>query len=346
MTQQMISRRSRASWARAAFASVALSSLLLASTAEAAPWKPGPLKTTPPTQAELDEASARYQKGTKLYDVEGDVSSALLELERAYDIAPNYAVLFNIGQVARTGRDYVTSLRAFQAFLQYGGSNVTPEKKAAVEAEIKTLKDLVATVKVTTNAKDGTLLIDDAEEGTLPLDGVMVNPGPHRFVLQSSTGTATKTMTVIGGETKPVELNIEAAKPVVGPQPKPQPDKVEPSGGSKAWIGWVVTGVIGAGAIATGSIALAQKSDINDTAYFGPTPPANLESEQKTATALGVTTDVLIGAAALSAGISLYFTIKDASDDGSDTKATATADGRDTIGIRVSPTGMSLSGSF
>jgi hypothetical protein len=328
-------RRARARGGLAALVSVA--SLLWATSAEAAPWKPKPPGATPPTQAEIDEASARYQKGTQLYDVEGDIASALLELERAYDIAPNYAVLFNIGQVARTARDYVTSLRAFEGYLEYGGASVPADKKASVEAEIKSLKELVATVEVKTNAKEGSLSVDDGEEGRLPLGAILLNPGPHRFVLETPGGSTSKSATFVGGETKAIELMIAETKPA-GPVAPASPKAVVPAEGgpSKVWVGWLVTGVVGAGAIVTGSIALAQKSDIDDTAYFGPTAPANLEEKQKTTTALAITTDVLIGAAALAGAVTLYFTIQEATASDDDKK----------LGVVLSPNGIGLSGSF
>jgi hypothetical protein len=57
-------------------------------------------------------------------------------------------------------------------------------------------------------------------------------------------------------------------------------------------------------------------------------------------TALSVTTDVLIGAAAVCAGVTLYFTIKEA------TAEPRRAETRRAAGVRASPSGISIVGTF
>jgi len=45
-----------------------------------------------------EEASTRFKRGLQLFD-EGDYALALVEFERAYQLAPNYRALYNIGLV-------------------------------------------------------------------------------------------------------------------------------------------------------------------------------------------------------------------------------------------------------
>ncbi|NUP10845.1 MAG: hypothetical protein HOW73_32780 [Polyangiaceae bacterium] len=316
---------------------VAAASLFVSLAADAAPWKPHAPGESPPTQEQIDEASKRYQKGIQLYEVEGDVASALIELQRAYDTAPNYQVLFNIGQVARTARDYTTSKRAFEAYLQFGGANVPPEKKQQVETELKALKELVSTITITTTSTSGTLLVDGSEYGKLPLgEPVLVNPGSHKIELQTESGTATQTLTVAGGDERTIDLTVKVE--ISKPPPVTAPVTKVEEGPSYVWAGWLVSGLLGAGAIATGSVALVQRSDLDDKAYFGTEPPADLEDQKSRVTGLAIATDVLIGAAVLSAGVTLYFTIKESSSD--DEAAPATT------ALRVSPNGLALTGTF
>jgi hypothetical protein len=318
----------------------ALVALLCATVASAQSWKPVAPDSKQPTQTEIDEAKRRYQKGIQLYEVEGDVTTSLLELQRAYDLAPNFAVLYNIGQVARTGRDYLISLRAFEAYLQFGGAQVPADKRTTAENEIKALKELVGTIKVTTNVTTGTVFIDEVEVGKLPLEATRVNPGSHRVRVDSDGKQSTKTITIAGGETQTVDLQIDLSVKPPPPDLPPPPNKpiAEPKT-SYAWVGWLVTGVLAAGAIGTGSVALVQNADVNDTPYTGATVPEDLDSKRSTVTALAVTTDVLIGAAVLTAGISLYFTIRDSKSDEAPEAATSTA-------LRVSPNGLTVVGSF
>jgi len=50
------------------------------------------------TAAAQTEAASRFKKGLELFK-DGDYQAALIELRRANELAPNYNVLYNIGQV-------------------------------------------------------------------------------------------------------------------------------------------------------------------------------------------------------------------------------------------------------
>jgi hypothetical protein len=301
-------------------------------------WAPRPPGDRTPTQAEIDEASKRYNKGINLYEVESDYAGALIELQRAYDLAPNYQVLFNIGQAGRMAKDYVTSQRAFEAYLKYGGTNVPEDKRAVANKELAALKDLVGTVKITTNATSGMLLIDDVEIAQLPItDPIPVNLGSHRIVIVSGAERVSKTITAAGGDqvTVDLQINVEIKKDVPIPvvkKPEPEP--------SYAWIGWLVSSALGAGAIISGTVAIVEKNNLDDRTYVGATPPEDLVDKRSTVDTLGIVTDVLIGCAVAGAGISLYFTIRDATRDDDSTSAPATT------AIRVAPDGLTLIGSF
>lgn len=298
-------------------------------------WTPREPTGVQPTASEIEEASRRYKKGIQLYDVEGDVASALVELERAYDIAPNFIVLFNIGQVARTARDYVTSQRAFEAYLKYGGSSVPADKRTQVENELKTLKDLVATIKITTNASEGSVLVDDIEQGKLPMAGVQVNPGNHKVTIQSGGRAQAKNITVVGGETQGLEIMLDLGST------SPLGPSTSATGPSYAWVGWVVTGTLAAAAIVTGSLAIVKKGELEDQAYFGADPPEDLAGDEDEVTALAISTDVLIACAAAGAGISLYFTIRDLQAGSEAPKATAPS-----ATLRLGPSSVWVVGTF
>jgi len=295
-----------------------------------------------PSQSKIDEARKRYDKGIHLYEVEGDVATALVELQRAYDIAPNFLILFNIGQVARTGRDYVTSQRAFAAYLAFGGPKVPADRRETAETELRTLKGLVATLKIFTDVSVGAVLVDDIEVAKLPAAPVHVNPGTRRVVVQSGSRSAAKSVTIAGGEEQAVEILLGSGPAQPQPQPQPQPEE---SGPSYVWIGWGATGLLAVAAIVTGTAALVTKNDLDDTAYVGVEPPEDLSSQRSRVTALSVSTDVLIGAAAVGAGVTLYFTIKEA------TSETTPADRKPApvVGVqsvRITPAGVSIAGSF
>src|SRR5262245_24707637 len=76
----------------------------------------------------LREARGRFERGIELYE-EGDMDAALVELRRAYELAPSYKLLFNIGQVHLQKSDYASALDAFERYLAQGGENVATKRR-------------------------------------------------------------------------------------------------------------------------------------------------------------------------------------------------------------------------
>ena len=69
-----------------------------------------------PSDAGLGEADRHFQEGVVLY-TEGDYHGALIEFTRAYTLAPNGVVLFNVGETQYQLRDYAAALETFQQYL-------------------------------------------------------------------------------------------------------------------------------------------------------------------------------------------------------------------------------------
>src|SRR5689334_10179045 len=61
-----------------------------------------------PSPKALAEARQRYDKGKQLYS-EGAFDAALAELQRSYELAPSYKILYNIALVQRARNDFAGS---------------------------------------------------------------------------------------------------------------------------------------------------------------------------------------------------------------------------------------------
>jgi hypothetical protein len=310
-------------------------SALIATPALAGPWVPKPA-TKQPSEDEINASKQRYEKGMHLYEVEQDITGGLTELEHAYEIAPNYKYLFNIAQVAQSAHEYVTSLRSWEGYL--AGGDVPAERKETALKQIGELKGLVAEITVTTNTEGASVLVDDSEEGKAPVAPFLVNVGPHKITVTMGAKSESKRITVAGGSKETVDLPLQVetvVKPIETPKPKVEPKT------SYVWVGWLLTGTFTAGAVATGIGALSVNSSLKEDTYVGDTIPDDIDSKHTTRTALAATTDVLIGVAAITGVVTLYFTIKGSGED-------APADGapKPTTALRVSPTGLELVGSF
>lgn len=81
-----------------------------------------------PSDAAREEASGHFQRGVELFQ-EGAFRAALVEFERAYGIAPDYRLLYNIGQVKLQLQDYLGATQSYERYLEEGGSEI-PEHGA------------------------------------------------------------------------------------------------------------------------------------------------------------------------------------------------------------------------
>src|SRR5262249_4365027 len=144
-----------------------------------AQWRPQPRSGSPSSVA-TDEARQRYRRALQLYEQEGNVEAALVELERAYDLAPSYKILFNIGQAARAANEYVVALRAVERYLKDAGE-LPAARRAEVEAQLGELRGFVAQLEVVGNLDGATVTIDDVVVGTTPLgESLLVVAGRRR----------------------------------------------------------------------------------------------------------------------------------------------------------------------
>jgi hypothetical protein len=315
-----------------------------------------------PTKAQQAEAGTRFKKGVDLFK-EGDYQAALIEFRRAHDLAPNFNVLYNIGQVYFQLQDYPNALTSLQKYLSEGGSKIPSSRKQEVERDIEKLKSRVANVDVTTNVEGAEITIDDVNVGRSPLGKpVLVGAGRHR-VVASKTGyvSASKTIEVASGDTPRVSLELAEEKGQTTATPPPPPpsstgDTTPPppppatgTGGappppppaSVPWVGWAITGGLAAGAAVTGILALGASSDLK-TLRDQPTATRDeLDKKSTKVVALSVTSDICTGAAVLAGGISLYLTLS-----GSSSPPKADAQTKRDVKVGVTPGGVTVFGRF
>ncbi|MEJ7733722.1 MAG: PEGA domain-containing protein [Polyangiaceae bacterium] len=286
-----------------------------------------------PTKAQRDEAASRFRKGIELYN-EGDNQAALAEFKRAYALAPNYAVLYNIGQVQFQMQDYPGALSAFERYLSEGGNRVPASRRAEVERDVAKLKSRVGFLDISASVDGAEIAIDDTTVGKSPLaKPVMVSAGRHRITAsRDGRVAATRIVEIASGDTVDVKLELpengSSAAPAPPPTPGPGPDPTgagtkPPTGDTTTpepttpddrpgipWIGWGITGALAAGATVCGILALSASSDLEAERGRQQTDAETLPDAGTKTTGLALATDILAGGAIIAAGVSLYFTVK------------------------------------
>jgi hypothetical protein len=184
--------------------------------------------------ARADDASTQafvhFQEGVTFYR-EGDFAAALVEFKRAYELAPHWQGLLNIGQSYFQLKDYANALVTLQRYLGEGGDAITPDNRATAEGEVADLKNRVGRLQITSNVDGATVSVDDVVVGKTPLaDPVLASAG-QRKVTASIDGRASVSVSVsvTGNEQIPVSLQFAPAVPATPPASTTSPPPPVPT---------------------------------------------------------------------------------------------------------------------
>jgi hypothetical protein len=293
-----------------------------------------------PTEEAKNEAKTRFLKGVKLQE-EGSLEAAIIEFERAYDLAPNYRVLYNIAVVYRDKGDKAAALRSFERYLADGGTELDAKRKKDVDGEIARLRDLVAYVTIKANVAGADVTLDDFPIGKTPISKVIyVNVGRRKLEISKDGYKGDqKIVTLAGGDRPTIEFTLKEIKkeppppiPTATAVPTatataapsaPTPPREDP-GTSQRTLGYALGGVgivgLGVGA-AFGLLANSKWSSVKDVCKDTgagrkcPTQADQDKAESAKSQANIGTLGFALGGTALAAGIVLLLTIPSAKEE-------------------------------
>jgi hypothetical protein len=256
-------------------------------------------------------ASARshFAHGVKLYE-EDDFRAALIEFTRAYELAPNWGVLYNVGQSYYQLRDYDNALRTLEKYVAQGGDQIPPDRRSQVQHEIEELRGRVAHVTIKASVPGADVTLDDAAIGKSPVgEAVLVSAGRHKLTA-SKVGylPTTKLVDIAGGDNLTIALDLapEPHEPAVVARTEPVAKTETPN-----YTAAAITAGVGVAGIALGTVfgvaAIDNKANLSKNCDALKTCPS---SEQGEITAFSRNGTIsTIGFAAGGAGLALgaYF---------------------------------------
>lgn len=289
-----------------------MAALLVSPSVRAQPTPAPPPSADSKGEAKPDatkEAEQHFLRGKQLFD-EGDYALALVEFNRAYELSPNYRVLFNIAQINIQLFNYAGARTTLEKYLREGGDDIPPARKAQAEKDLGMLKTRTAYLRITTTPP-AAVTIDDTQLGTAPFsDPVLVNAG-QRKIGASASGfiSTTKVVTVAGGDSQDVNIVLEAVP--TGPE-GPKVSTTLKQNYVPATIAWVTTGAFAIGTGVFGAFYLGKQSEIEEasTDKTRLVLPQDKDDASSAATRMAVAADVFGLLAIASAGVALYFTLK------------------------------------
>jgi hypothetical protein len=290
---------------RAWFASLLFAILLLCARVVHADSSVGGTATEAPVAAAgVEEASTHFKRGLQLFD-EGDYTLALVEFERAYQLAPNYRALYNIALVdVQLGR-YADAARTLEQYVHDGGGAIPAARLAEVKKTLGELQYRTATVEITTNAAGGEVTLDGKPLDPSSLRGPMVIDAGEHTVRATAPGyqAANKTVTLAGGDRAAVRLLLVSLALPRAPTEPAEHHKI-------FWPGFIATGAFAAGSIVSGALMLdavshvsALKNEVNSSETERTTWANRANSEELVA-------DIFTGAAIITGGASIYLSLR------------------------------------
>lgn len=278
----------------------------------------GAMVTTPrAARADTEEAKSHFQRAVELFH-EADFRAALIEFQRAYDAAPNYKVLYNLGQTSLELQDYAGALKAFRGYLDGGGREIPAARRTQVEADLKRLESRVARVEIAVNVEGADVTIDDVSVGRSPLpQAVLVGAGRRKIAAtKAGLSTATRVVDVAGGDKPKVSLElVEQAPQVITVTTQPDgttTQKIAPlppqvtvrttTGPSTAfWIGVATTGVCAVGAGVLGGLALSAKGTFDSRVQQVGVTTQQVDDARNQTRGFALATDIVGGVAVVAA---------------------------------------------
>lgn len=261
-----------------------------------------PMRVASADDSPTKQASDHFDRGVSLYG-EADYRAALVEFRRAYEIAPNAAVLYNLGQTYYQLQNYASALDAFERYLAESGDS--PSHKTEVEGAIKTLKTRVGKLAVTTNLPQSEITVDDELVGKTPIAAsVSVSVGRRKITaLHEGRSPEIRYVDIAAGETSKLSIDFPAdLRPNERPgQPQESRDLAKPL--------WVTAGVLGAVGIGFGVAGYLESRSLSDERDSFPASQASLDSKSSRVTTFAAIGDIAGAVAIVTGGIALYVTL-------------------------------------
>jgi hypothetical protein len=284
--------------------------------------------SAPATADRGEEASIRFKRGLQLFD-DGDYTLALVEFERAYQLAPNYRALYNIGLVDIQLARYADAVHTFEAYLRDGGDQVGSARKLEVTKKLSELRLRTATVDIGVNAAGAEVTLDGKPVDPSRLGGPMlIDAGEHALrATAPSYAPKDRTITLAGGDHVAVRFDL------VSLAPAPRPEEPTVRRRPIFWPGFAATGGLAAGAAVSGILMLNARSRLDTLQNTPGSSQAQRETYASRTNTTALVADIFTGLAVVTGGISLYLSLSP------DRSPKAT-------GVALSGRGVAMVGSF
>jgi hypothetical protein len=259
------------------------------------------------------EAARHFDRGVALYE-EADYRAALVEFRRAYELAPNATVLYNVGESLYQLHDYAGALDILSRFL--AESVPSDPHRSEVEKTVETLRARIGHLTIVTSPPGADVSVDDQPVGETPLRSAITVSVGRRKVTASKKGRVSVIRYVDVSAEDDVTASLDLPEASEPPGTAPPIAVLHPASPplareSTTWrtVGWIATGTLAAGAIGCGVFAFDESRRLKDARNAFPASSQTLHDDANRTLALSIAADSLTAAAAVVGVITLYATV-------------------------------------
>jgi hypothetical protein len=267
---------------------------------------PAPPASAGATPAVSEDAGVRFKRGLELFD-EGEYKLALVEFERAYELAPNFRALYNVALVnIQLGR-YAEATRKFQAYLHDGGDAVPPTRRAEVTKTLSELELRTATIEISANIP-GVHIQLDGKPVTVQVPGsLLIDAGEHTISATSpGYDRVDKSITLAGTDKAAVKFTLV---PVI--RQNPGGEGGPEVGRQHVFVpGLVATGALAVGGLVSFGLMLDARSSLSQRESQLSPSQSDLQMYANRVNTAALVADVLGGLAIVSGAVTIYVSLR------------------------------------
>jgi hypothetical protein len=255
---------------------------------------------------------------------QGKRREALAEFEQAYQLSPEFKVLYYIGAVSLELEQWARARRAFELYLELGAGHLDEEQVKEAREHLEETNQHTATLTLILNVPGVDVHVDGSKVESTTTSGLVLETGEH-LVRVSKPGfrPLEKVVRATHGENVHLVLPltplapppaVEAASATAGDGSAREVSRERGLAGVAAessptplWIPWTITGALATGWLTTAVLAVQARHD-RDLIEHPATSAARIDSARRLHLTLAVVSDVLLASTLASAGVSAYLT--------------------------------------
>jgi hypothetical protein len=234
---------------------------------------PAPPPAAAPAASEESKAAAHahFDKGLAASN-DQRFGDAAVEFEKAYELFPDFRVLYNIGKVRVALGRSAEAVDAFEAYLAKGGAEVAEERQQELRDAIATQMSHVATLAIRVSPDGAELRVDGKLVGLAPLPAPLrLTEGKHTVeAMLPGRPVQLRELELPGASALDVVLDFPLAAPLAVPAPAaPASSLVDKSSSAgepsrrRRTVGTVVAAVGLVATLAGAIVAYAGATDAN-----------------------------------------------------------------------------------